>query len=158
MNNISLAVLQYIPVAFASLPATQITPNSTSEQYIIAANTSEEEDLCQRQRIRSSTYYSFSVISLAIIIIGGSLIIFLCSVTPVIVRSWTRSGKCSWIQEWALNNILQLHRIALEGHGLGPWDADGEVPILTGNTKRFKLPWLAETRANQMSNQDQASN
>lgn len=150
--NISLAVLQDFPTLHASPPQIQITPNSTYDQYIIPNNaTTEGIHLCQNQKIRSSTYYSFSVVGLAIIILGGSLIILLSNLIPVIValllkrRAQQGKTRC-WKkqEEWEMNDVLQLQRIALERYGVRPWKVDGEVPTLTEDLREFKVPWLEE--------------
>ena len=147
--NTSLALLQFWFNYHAYPPRIRVTPNSTYDQYVTQANTNEEVHICHNQKIRSSTYYSFSVVGLAIIILGGSAVILLSNLIPLTVQLWrkrkARQGNAdAWRkqEEWALTDVLQLHRIALERYGLWPWKVDGEVPLLTGYSRQFKLPWL----------------
>ncbi|KAL8932888.1 MAG: hypothetical protein Q9211_006072 [Gyalolechia sp. 1 TL-2023] len=91
-----------------------------------------DSDLCQRQKIRGvGGFLSFSVLGLSTILILGGLLIVTALVLDTIVGFIRR--KMDWGDhkrlQWALDEKLQLQRLAFEGAGQGRWSgATDAVP------------------------------
>src|SRR6201999_129672 len=85
------------------------------------------------------------------IIVCGSLLIVISNVLPFLAeKRQMASSNPLWRhrkEEWTTNDVLHLQKIALDGHGIGPWtDEETQVPLLRSNNedvRHFKLPWLA---------------
>ncbi|KAI1752533.1 hypothetical protein F4782DRAFT_120878 [Xylaria castorea] len=91
----------------------------------------EEEKMCQRQKIRSTSYRCFNVFGLNFTYITGSLIVVLSYSLEPIFRCLHRRRKYRQYAhlEWVTNEHLQLHRLAHEPFGDNTWyGCDNEVP------------------------------
>ncbi|KAH8696936.1 hypothetical protein GQ44DRAFT_733494 [Phaeosphaeriaceae sp. PMI808] len=91
---------------------------------------------CKNQKIKSSRYYSFSVLGLSVILfVGGFIMIlglFIESVAGCMGRLRRRKGSRSAYTrlEWQANSTLQLQRLAHEPLGFGTWSRTMEnVPV-----------------------------
>ncbi|KAM7211649.1 hypothetical protein V8F06_012975 [Rhypophila decipiens] len=111
-----LASLQRTVVTFAAGPS-RINPDI--ERWIEPPHTPEERYICENQKIRSTSYASFNVLSLGLIV-GIGLLTILISYTLVPCISYVqekRSSKTSYsVMEWTTNETLQLQRLAHEVH------------------------------------------
>jgi hypothetical protein len=91
-----------------------------------------EKDLCKRQRVQTSAYYSVSVFGMAVILSIGTILILL---DQSLEKLWfaylnPRSGIAKQA-EWTQTGMLQLHRQAVEARGIGPWDRKNtDVPVM----------------------------
>ncbi|OQN99262.1 hypothetical protein B0A48_15111 [Cryoendolithus antarcticus] len=128
--NISLARLQQGVVEYASGPSQLGT---TGRVYV--DNSLIERALCHSQKIRSPKgYYNFSVFGVGIIVVAGLLLIILGLCLDAIVggiKRYIGRGEYSSMA-WALDQELQLQRMAYEGHGWPGWDHnDDSIPFMT---------------------------
>ncbi|KAF2755708.1 hypothetical protein EJ05DRAFT_488432 [Pseudovirgaria hyperparasitica] len=135
MHNVSLATMQRSAVEWASHPHREVTPGSNifSDSHIDDPTKTTElpydnkalARLCSRQKIRSYRYSSFSVFGVSMILGIGSFIILLnCTLSEIIhsCRKHRRSPRAQQKrQEWIETEVLQLHRMALDARGIGPW-------------------------------------
>ncbi|KAL8792003.1 MAG: hypothetical protein Q9195_005421 [Heterodermia aff. obscurata] len=155
--GISLAKLQQLVVQFSTGPA------YIPEGYTIVGPLSKEEnDICNNQIIRSTSgVTSFSVLGVAIILIGGTILIVISLLLDIFMSFIRR--KTDWHQykclHWALDGTLQFQRLAYEEAGQGEWSGGAEsVPILLNNAK-IGLPRNANVthpRLSQKAEQDGA--
>jgi hypothetical protein len=66
----------------------------------------------------------------------------LVKVTNYIKRKWT--GETYKGLEWAETGVLQLHRMACEGRGIGPWSGEkSDVPMTKDTGLTFSLTKLS---------------
>ncbi|KAF2127586.1 hypothetical protein P153DRAFT_387328 [Dothidotthia symphoricarpi CBS 119687] len=100
-------------------------------------NGTECTRLCHSQKIKSPGYYSFSVLSLSLVLIIGTLIVLVGTFIEAIIDlaskipRLSRDRKLTYARaEWQVNSTLQLQRLAHEGIGLGTWSRGAEsVPV-----------------------------
>ncbi|KAM7188767.1 hypothetical protein V8F33_010430 [Rhypophila sp. PSN 637] len=111
-----LAILQRTVVTFAAGPS-RINPDI--ERWIEPPHTPEERYICENQRIRSTSYSSFNVLSLGLIV-GIGLLTVLVSYTLVPCISYVQENRKSKsshsVVEWTTNETLQLQRLVHEAH------------------------------------------
>ena len=124
--SVSLAKIQQMILSYATGPA-----------YFhegLAFNPGNK-DLCQRQKIRgASGYLSFSVLGVSIILVLGCLFIttalFLDSTVGFLRR------KLDWDDhkrlQWAVDEKLQIQRLAFEETGQGTWTGGTDAVPMTG--------------------------
>jgi len=96
-----------------------------------------DKNMCGRQKIRGvSGVLSFSVLGVSIILILGGLLILTALVLDTIVGFIRRKldrGDHKRLQ-WAVDETLQLQRLAFEGAGQGRWSGGtNAVPTTSGN-------------------------
>jgi hypothetical protein len=148
--NISLSLLQILSVINADPPEVQVSPNTTYSQYITPPGTAEAQHICLNQKVKSSSVASFNLFGVLFIIVGGSFCIILSNILPYLVekRQLMSGDPLDRYRrdEWNTNDVLHLQKIALDGHGIGPWvGPDAELPLLkhdNAEARHFKLPWL----------------
>lgn len=71
--------------------------------------------------------------------------IILSHVIPVVVLQFQKAGGSKAMyrrREWAGNELLQLHKTALEKGEIGPWEVDEDVPVLVHGKQIFIPAWL----------------
>jgi hypothetical protein len=145
LHNITMAVIQRAAVRFAAPPNIKVRDNILTKQFHRLPTTPEGRHLCQTQKIRSLQHDSFNVIGLTSIILAGLIIISCRYLLPVVaarIQLRTAQGTRQW-QEWINNDLLQLHRAALEGAGVGPWTGlDNDVPVLVDPDQRIQFAKL----------------
>ena len=100
---------------------------------IVSQHTRDDTLLCHAQKIQAPNgYQNFSLLGIVIIIVLGTIIIVLGTTIDSVV------GACQsrWSKDaygplaWALDEKLQLQRMAYEGAGWSGWDnCDSAVPI-----------------------------
>ncbi|KAF2491600.1 hypothetical protein BU16DRAFT_468495 [Lophium mytilinum] len=95
---------------------------------------------CKTQKIKSSRYYSFSILGMSIILCVGGFImllaLFLKDVAKLMnkIRGLQNSKSAYATLEWQANSTLQLQRIAHESLGLGTWSKTAEsIPVTEKN-------------------------
>lgn len=147
--NVSLAMLQLAGLIYVSPPpALYVTLNDTYDRHIFPPSTTEGKALCKTQKILSDGQYSFNLLALVLILVGGSIVIVLSHLVPSIVERWQArsSNEASQYRrrEWDANDVLSLQSILLEKKEIGPWK-DGNVPVPTETATKFTLPWLLES-------------
>jgi hypothetical protein len=122
--NITLASLQRLVVDQAMGPA-----DSTLLPVLTRPNTTEEQKVCENQKIRSDSYTSINVLGLILIFVIGGPIIVTSFTLPIIVRQIQKWQNSYSTLEWIVNDTLQLQRLAHEAVGSGIWqDTDGDFP------------------------------
>jgi hypothetical protein len=135
--EVMLVTLQQGTLAFARGPT-----DSRFLKYIEQPVAPELLSMCSNQKFRSAEYISFSVFGLSIIIAIGSIVILVNLILDTAVgfiQRMLRKGETKRL-EWATNGMLQLQRLAYEGHGIGTWrKLDADVPI-TLTAEKFGLP------------------
>ena len=126
---ISLAKLQQLTVDYAA--GYSDLPDHVS---VIPPEYKEQETMCANQIIRSATgTISFSILGVAIILVLGSILIFISLVIDTLVGFLRR--KLRWKShkslQWILDEKLQLQRMAFEGAGHGAWEGGAAaVPMM----------------------------
>ncbi|ETS75787.1 hypothetical protein PFICI_12731 [Pestalotiopsis fici W106-1] len=91
-----------------------------------------QEEFCNSQKIRSSSYTSFSAFGLCFTYVTGGLIILISVIIePILSLFYKKYGYQRYRQlEWTTNQQLQLHRLVHEPLGHGTWSRGTEfVPI-----------------------------
>jgi hypothetical protein len=146
MHNTSMALLQRRIVDFASPPNTEVRPSVSSQSNIVSPNTAASRALCSQIKVRTDAYMSFSVlgifllIGLAILIVAVNL--SLADMVDSARRRWGVEMFKSW--EWVETSPMQLHRMACEGRGIGPWNEKSVgVPRTQEVGLRFSLTALS---------------
>jgi hypothetical protein len=89
------------------------------------------EAVCKRQMIRNAAgYQNFSTLGVVLIVILGSILIFLGSCVDTIVGWVQERMKANYSRlSWTSDGYLQLHRMAWEEAGFIGWKGcDGDVP------------------------------
>ena len=148
LHNVSLAGLQRTLVTRVAPPIFELRPGQSSLPFLNLINNPRQLLLCSSQKVRNAAYSSFSVLSLSMIVAFGGLIILLdfCIADIVFyVRSRRRKHRTegvAWVdlkrRDWHSSQALQLHRMAMEGRGIGPWKSEGRlVPVLENNHKTY---------------------
>ncbi|KAI1737085.1 hypothetical protein F4680DRAFT_468324 [Xylaria scruposa] len=126
--------------ALASVQATFAKMTMTS---FSAPLTNEEVKMCQSQKEKSTTYTSFSVLGLSLIILFGVVTIIISYILEPVFQwlSKKRNFRQHTHLEWVTNGALQLHRLAHdEEHSQSSWvRCDEEIPI---NNAENLLPSL----------------
>jgi hypothetical protein len=91
--------------------------------------------LCSKIKIRTTAYISYNALGLLIIIVGAVVIVVTNQTLSTMV-AWIR-GDDEKTREWVETGVMQLHRIAWEGRGVGPWDGkeDGMPKTMEGGLK-----------------------
>lgn len=163
IHNISLAAMQQSAVDHVSPPNSNIgsgVNGSHTYDWIDKKNSTAKRHICQNQKIKSPGYYNFSILSLSLILIAGLLIIVTSLMAPSITNDLRRRSQ--WRQssflkttlhdkddissyrtkEWDYSDPFHLQRIALEGHGVGPWTGNELIPLPFDRQKMFRVPWL----------------
>ncbi|KAL8965816.1 MAG: hypothetical protein Q9183_003673 [Haloplaca sp. 2 TL-2023] len=170
MFSISLAKLQQQVLNYALGP-----PNLYQDMEFINGSV----DVCQRQKIRGiGGFLSFSVLGIAIILIVGGLIILISTFLDMAVGYIQR--KFMWNDhkrlQWAIDEKLQLQRLAYEEAGQGQWrggtdavpttskgellgfelDTDRDHPRLARETGHDRNPMAAQDSGSQTSESSSA--
>ena len=131
---VSMAKLQQKILQYATGPA------YIPEGYdLVAPMNKYEEQICKNQKIRSSTgTISFSVLGVGIILLVGSLLV----VTQLLLESIMGfiRAKMHWKEykslQWAVDDKLQMQRLAYEESGQGQWSGGADsVPVIWNNDK-----------------------
>jgi hypothetical protein len=146
MHNTSMALLQRRIVDYATPPNTEVRPGVSSLSNIVPPNSTSAQDLCSQIKVRTTAYTSFSVlgifllITLAILVVAVNL--SLSGIVDSARRRWGVEMFKSW--EWVETSPMQLHRMACEGRGIGPWnDRSVGVPRTQEVGLRFSLTALS---------------
>jgi hypothetical protein len=140
LHNISMAIMQRRVVDHALPSKLKFHSFLDEKQHIVLENDTESLRLCHSQRIKTSTYSSFSVLGLAIIIFGGLSLMLLNILLADVVAYYQRNTRRGLYQrlEWIETETLQLQRMVFEGRGIGPWEGLQEaVPITSTFGQKF---------------------
>ncbi|KAI1360100.1 hypothetical protein F5Y08DRAFT_349023 [Xylaria arbuscula] len=116
----------------AFLKAAYFNPTDQTLLQLRNYATGNEKEFCGNQKIRSSSYTSFSLFGLLFTYISGVFIIatsFL--IEPIFWILHKRLGYQPYATlEWTTNTTLQLQRLAHEGVGFGTWSRGTEkIPV-----------------------------
>ncbi|RWA09657.1 hypothetical protein EKO27_g5457 [Xylaria grammica] len=98
----------------------------------------EEQKMCQRQKIRTTSYTSFNVFGLYFTYITGTVLVVISySLEPLFQCLRRRRGHRQYAHlEWVANEQLQLHRLAHEPIGENSWyGCAKEVPTTDPNVR-----------------------
>ncbi|KAH8688623.1 hypothetical protein GQ44DRAFT_734499 [Phaeosphaeriaceae sp. PMI808] len=142
--NISLATIQYGVVEHVSPSNIPLAINDTLLNRITKETSKESLQLCRNQKVRTAAYYSFSVLGLSFILVGGSALILLSNLIPIVV-SWVQKRSESELAkhkrtEWVWDDALFLHKLCLIDNLV--WKNDTSIPIPNDPYQKFKAPWL----------------
>lgn len=133
-NQWQIEATEMFSVSMAKLQQ-QIIGYATGPTYFHEGLPFEEgdKDLCQRQKIRGvSGYLSFSVLGVSIILVLGCLIITTALVLDSTVGFLRRNFDWNDHKrlQWAVDEKLQLQRMAFEEAGQGTWTGGTDaVPV-----------------------------
>jgi hypothetical protein len=95
--------------------------NPAMRKYRKYANETEKENACGRQKVRSDSFTSFSVLGLGIIILVSISIISVSVLLPWVTKKIQLKSHPYKSLEWITNNTLQLQRLAHEALDAGTW-------------------------------------
>jgi hypothetical protein len=145
--NLSLASIQLLMTEHASPTNVPISVNETVDDRVFKETSPEALRVCQNQKVRTTSFYSFSVLELFFILFGGSLLILLGIFIPIFV-SW--SQKRSSIEairfkraQWIWDDVLFLLQVGLTE--VVTWRTDTRLPVPMEPSRLFKLPWLYDS-------------
>lgn len=131
MFSVSLAKLQQQILTYAT------GPPYVHEAMIFVKGA---EDICRRQKIRGiGGFLSFSVLGVSIIFVLGGLIILTSLLLEIVVgfvrrvRRWNDHKRL----QWAVDEKLQLQRLAFEGAGQGRWTGGTDAVPTTSKDQLF---------------------
>jgi hypothetical protein len=150
LHNMSLAALQLWLVENAAPRIFEFRPGESSVQFLEEVTRPEDVSICKSQKVRNDAYSSFSVLGLSIILAVGSFIILLNLLLAdmvFFVRSRLtrfRKSGATWVDtkqiDWYSTQALQLHRMAMQGKGVGVWEGEASlVPVLQKKHKKFRM-------------------
>ncbi|KAI1766532.1 hypothetical protein GGR53DRAFT_518925 [Hypoxylon sp. FL1150] len=107
-------------------------------KWLQKPNLTEEWKLCESQKVRSPYHTSFSLFGILFILCFGSLTIILSVSLDSLARivgKYRKSDQNSSL-EWALNETLQLQRLAHEELGIGPWSRGAKtIPLVESSAE-----------------------
>lgn len=141
IHNLTLAGLQLTAIGHAATPNIQIRPGLNLHDHMVDETDPDAQALCRNQRARNSTYSSFSMLGIIIILVCSLLIILVDYFLPLILLRVSPASPYRTVaaQAWDEDDILQLQRQALEGRGIGPWKtSSGQVPVTDQWDLKFK--------------------
>ncbi|KAF2461748.1 hypothetical protein BDY21DRAFT_66 [Lineolata rhizophorae] len=104
----------------------------------IRATTADENWMCSAQVVRSSSFGSFSVLGIVLILVLGGLFILLNLSLATIVGWWTRRQRrqrgeaagTDWVSEWDSLEVSALQRLAYQTHGVDLTRHGSVAPVL----------------------------
>jgi hypothetical protein len=144
--NISLAVAQRVPLEHAHPANLSLSLNQTYLDYLLRENTTEAINLCNNQKVKAAGYVSYNILGLTLILVSATIAIVLGNFVPNIARSWHRrwplGGSQTRTDQWAMDDVLQLQKIALEGYGISGWQNVYNVPTSIEASGQVKTPWF----------------
>lgn len=132
-----LASMQSLMLAHVSGPS-----NPNSRQYMDPASTPDEQTLCTSQMATRNDYASFSTLGIAMILALGGVVIIIGLSIELITRTIRKSTNRGTYRQlgWDVSEVLQLQRLAYEGHGMGNWRGDADSVPITAREDRFRTP------------------
>ncbi|KAJ4355598.1 uncharacterized protein N0V89_003618 [Didymosphaeria variabile] len=138
-----LSKVQKYFVDYASGPSNVFNGTHISKPY-----DAPSRQLCESQVIKAppgSNATSFSTLGVAIILTVGGLVILAHVILEYIVSNVVPTKNYKLVR-WALDDKLQLQRLAFEGAGVGSWHAGiGAVPT-TKRTQTFGMEMSGDKR------------
>ncbi|KAK0509919.1 hypothetical protein JMJ35_007313 [Cladonia borealis] len=151
LNSIMLAYMQSLMVSYVTGPEL-----SAYDIYIKPPSTPEEQEFCENQIIQNTSFYCFSVLGMAVILVVGGLIILINLILEPLVRLFRNMIKRDhglYKQlEWDMTETLQLQRLVYEGQGSGTWHGEPDVVPVTTHGDRFGIPkWMGVGDAKRIS-------
>lgn len=133
-----LAKLQQSVVQYATGP-----PNVVEGAYISKPTDSISQMMCNNQQVRStSNAMNFSTLGIVIILVIGGLIIITSLVLDTLIGFMQRKWNLRDYQrvQWALDEKLQLQRLAYEEAGMGTWSGGTSFVPVTKFGETFGMP------------------
>lgn len=127
--NIGLAKHQRTMVEYATGPLT-LYPGYRIER----PDDEIGKRMCNNQKMRSTEKsISFSVLGISVILAIGGIVtcinVFIDTIADFIQRRFLHHGHYR-NQQWILNEVLQLQRLAFEGVGMGEWSGtSSSIPV-----------------------------
>jgi hypothetical protein len=128
MRNTSMANFQRRIVEYASPPNTQVAPGTSSLSNLVPPNSTAALDLCSQIKVRTTAHTNFSVLGLFLLIALTILVVIInLSITSAVNKTRERWNVHPYKSfEWTETSAMQLHRMACEGRGIGPWNGKSE--------------------------------
>lgn len=143
-----LSKVQKYFVDYASGPS-----NVFNGTHISKPHDAPSRQLCESQVIKAppgSNATSFSTLGVAIILTIGGLIILTHIILEYVVSNVVQTRNYKLVR-WALDDKLQLQRLAFEGAGVGSWNAGiGAVPT-TKRSQTFGMEMGGDKRSPTMT-------
>ncbi|KAI9868264.1 MAG: hypothetical protein M1830_005684 [Pleopsidium flavum] len=133
-----LAKLQQLVVQYAAGP-----PNVVEGAYISKPTDPISQMMCNNQQVRStSNAINFSTLGIVIILVIGGLLIITSLVLDTLVGFIQRKWNMRDYQrvQWALDEKLQLQRLAYEEAGMGTWSGGTSFVPVTKFGETFGMP------------------
>jgi hypothetical protein len=133
-----LARLQQSVVQYATGP-----PNVVDGAYISKPTDPISQMMCDNQQVRSTNNaINFSTLGIIIILLIGGLLIATSLVLDTLVGFVQRKRNLRDYQrvQWALNEKLQLQRLAYEEAGMGTWSGGTDLVPVTKPGETFGMP------------------
>ena len=151
LNSIMLAYIQSRMITYVTGPFF-----NAFTQYIQRPSSPEEQEFCENQIETNNSFYCFSVLGMAVILVIGGLIILINFILEPLVRffrNWRKNDKGLYKQlEWDMTDTLQLQRLVYEGQGSGTWHGEPDVVPVTTRGDRFGIPkWMGVGDAKRIS-------
>ncbi|RDW59243.1 hypothetical protein BP5796_12167 [Coleophoma crateriformis] len=135
-NQWQLDVTNWFNIVLATIQAQYVfmaLGDPDLEQFEVFPSNDAERQLCSSQKIRSTSYTSFSLFGLLFTYITGFLIIIISFVFEPALAYVQKRRKCRDYAsiEWSTNAALQLHRLAQEELGIGTWSGCTDIVPVT---------------------------
>lgn len=133
-----LARLQLAVVQYATGP-----PNVVEGAYISKPTDPISKAMCDNQSVRTTNNaMNFSTLGIVIILVVGGLLISTSLVLDILVGFVQRKWKMRDYQrvQWALDEKLQLQRLAYEEAGMGTWSGGTSFVPVTKFGETFGMP------------------
>lgn len=133
-----LARLQQSVVQYAAGP-----PNVVEGAYISKPTDPISQMMCDNQRVRSTNNaINFSTLGIVIILVIGGLLITTSLILDTLVGFIQRKWNMHDYQrvQWALDEKLQLQRLAYEEAGMGTWSGGTSVVPVIKFGETFGMP------------------
>lgn len=134
-HNITMANIQQWAIEYVTGPR-----NRAYDKYIVQPDAIVSNDLCSNQRQRSDDAMSFNVLGIIIILVVGCVIIITNMSLPTIVGFIQKRFDVGAYRrtEWALDEVLQLQRMAYQRSGNGTWRKTESIVPLSAHDEKFQ--------------------
>lgn len=119
------------------------SPNVIEGAYISKPTEAFSQMMCDNQQVRSTNNaMNFSTLGVVIILIVGGLLITTSLILDTLVGFIQRKRNMRDYQrvQWALDEKLQLQRLAYEEAGMGTWSGGTSVVPVTKFGEKFGMP------------------
>lgn len=134
-NQWQLEIDYWHAIAMAHLQRTVVAYGTgefaASTAYINISTDPSDQWLCQNLIVRGSSYQSFSVFALVLVLVLGLLFVVAgATVGDLVRRAQRKAGSgIDWQEEWTANGFLVMQSLLYERDGVGVWSQCHGIPI-----------------------------